>query len=106
MNPRPRARRRPTNAQRLEVDARNRALRTFVQGLAIDVAVAVAGLVYAITSDPSGTIVWGVIGASVLRTAVQSAAAYVMRKFVDGWKRVKTPLPPDPPGEPDADAPI
>lgn len=77
----------------LKADARNRAWRTFLQGLAIDLAVAVAVLLYSVTQD-DGPIVWAVVGASLLRTVVQTAAAYVMRAFADG--RVPTPLPPTP----------
>lgn len=86
----------------LERDARNRALRTFLQGLGIDVLVALCGVLYAATQG-SGPVVWTVVAASLPRTIVQSAASYVMRRFLDP-SRVPTPLPPDPPGEPDKDA--
>lgn len=94
-----------TKAQKaalLERDARNRALRSFMQGLAIDVLVAVAVVVQGVASshDP---IMWPVVAASIGRSVAQAAASYLMRRFVDGWKAVPTPLPPDPPGEPDED---
>lgn len=78
----------------LVLDAKNRAARTFVQGVAIDVLVAVAVASYAIVSNPK-PIVWSVVGASLARTAVQSAASYVMRRFLDNSK-VPTPTPPEP----------
>jgi hypothetical protein len=97
----------PRTSQRqkrlLETDARNRAVRSFLQGLAIDVAVSIAGVLYAVTqgSDP---IVWTVVAAGLPRTIVQSLAAYVMRRFLDPSK-IPTPLPPDPPGHPDQPQP-
>lgn len=87
----------------LGADARNRALRTFWQGLAIDVLVAVAVLAYAIATDPA-PIVWAAVGASLARTVVQSAAAYVMRKHLDP-SALPTPLPPAPVPEPNDDQP-
>jgi len=93
----------PTPAT-LTADARNRAWRTFVQGLAIDVGVALAVAVYAIATDPA-PIVWAVVGASLARTVVQSGAAYVMRRFLDP-SRVPTPLPPANPGPPAENHPL
>lgn len=81
----------------LAKDARNRALRTFLQGLAIDVAVAVAVVVYdALRTDQPD---YRLLGLSVARTVLQTAASYVMRRFADG-SRLPTPLPPDPQVEP------
>lgn len=86
----------------LERDARNRALRTFLAGLAIDLAVAVALLVQDSVQEPNAD--WRVLGASLVRTVLQTTAAYVLRRFIDP-SRVPTPLPPNPPGEPDDDQP-
>jgi hypothetical protein len=87
---------------RLERDARNRAVRTFLQGLALDVGVAVALVVYDVTNDdqPDYRLMLATIGKTVLMTA----AAFVMRLKLDP-SRIPTPLPPDPPGEPDEDQP-
>lgn len=81
-------------------DARNRALRTFVQGLAIDLAVAVAA--FALANVDSITDRAGFILAltSLAKTLVTTVASYVMRRFLDG-SAVPTPLPPANPGEPD-----
>lgn len=84
--------------------ARRNALRTFVQGLAIDVVVAVSILVAQLVAAPlSEWQGWAAIGVALARTALGAAASYVMRRFVDG-SRVPTPLPIDtaaePPGEP------
>ena len=91
-----------TNADLRGVDARNRALRTFLQGLAIDVAVALAALVLAnadTITDKQGLIV---LGAAAAKTVATTVASYVMRRFLDP-SRVPTPLPPSDPGEPDAE---
>ena len=82
-------------------DARNRALRTFLQGLAIDLAVAVAA--FALANVDSITDRAGLILAltSLAKTLVTTVAAYVMRRFLDG-SSLPTPLPPANPGEPDA----
>lgn len=91
-----------TQAALLARDARNRALRTFVVGLAIDLAVAVSLLVVAATSTDQ--VDWRLLGVSVLRTVVQTSGAYVLRRFADS-SALPTPLPPADPGEPDAPAP-
>ena len=85
----------------LTEDANNRALRSFVQGLGIDVMVAVAILAYAVTSNPD-PIVWAALGASLARTVVQSAAAFIMRRYLDK-SGIPTPLPPAPVPAPNED---
>lgn len=84
----------------LNKDARNRAWRTIIQGLAIDVGVAVALVVYDGVQSESPD--YRLLGLSVVRTGLQASASFVMRRFVDA-SRVPTPLPPNPPGEPDDD---
>lgn len=82
-------------------DAKNRTLRTFLQGVGIDIAVAVAALVLAqvdTISDKQGLIVFFT---ALAKTIVMAIAAYVMRQFLDR-SAVPTPLPPADPGEPDA----
>lgn len=88
-------------ARLLERDARNRALRTFLQGLALDVLVAVCLVVYDAvqTEHPD----YRLLLATVIKTGMATAASYVMRRFMDRSK-VPTPLPPGDPGEPDNDA--
>lgn len=67
----------PTPTPALKQDASNRALRTFVVGLLIDVAVAVALVLVAATgaAEPN----WQVLPALLLKTVVHSAASYVLR---------------------------
>lgn len=82
----------PTNPL-LGADAKNRATRTFVQGLVIDVTVALCSLILISVDEIStraGLVVFGIAAA---KTVVTSAASYVMRRFVDG-SAVPTPLPP------------
>jgi hypothetical protein len=90
------------NSALLAADARNRALRSFVQGLGIDLLVAVAVVVQGVASS-NGPILWPVVVASLGRSVAQAAAAYIMRRFLDRSK-IPTPLPPDPPGKPSEDA--
>ncbi len=87
---------------RLERDARNRALRVFLVGLAIDLAVAVSLLVQDAVQQEQ--VDYRLLLASVIRTAVQTTAAYVLRRFLDP-SRLPTPLPPATPGEPDEHGP-
>lgn len=84
----------------LNRDARNRALRTFLQGLAIDVGVAVAFAVYdALQADQPD---YRLLGLTLIKTVLTTIASFVMRRFADGSRLVPTPLPPEDPGEPDA----
>jgi hypothetical protein len=94
-----------TKAQRaaaLSRDARNRALRTFLQGLALDVAVAVSMVVYDAVQSAQPD--YRLLLLTLAKTVLQTGASYVMRRLVDP-SRVPTPLPPADPGEPDEDVP-
>lgn len=90
--------------RRLIADARNRALRTFLVGLSIDVGVGVLVIIVAAFSKATAwdDFEWAVLSFSVGKTVVQSAGAYVLRRFVDR-SSIPTPLPPEDPGHP-ADA--
>lgn len=88
----------------LTEDATNRAVRTAYQQLAIDVGVAVAMLIATTvgTADSWDEFNWKVLGFSVAKTIVATAASFVMRRFMD-TSSVPTPLPPSPvppPAEP------
>jgi hypothetical protein len=85
-------------------DARNRALRSFVQGVAIDIATALAALllVWLPDADLSSRDAWIVLATGAARTVLQSIASYVMRAKLDA-SSLPTPLPPSDPGEPDDD---
>lgn len=90
----------------LERDARNRALRTFLQGLGLDVLAAVALFLFNAfsTADEWGDLDWKLLGFLLAKTVTTTAASYVMRKYLDG-SSVPTPLPPADPGEPADDVP-
>lgn len=62
-------------------DARERSARTFVQGLAIDLAIAVAAvlLVWLPDADLSARAAWIVLGTAVAKSVLTAAASYVMR---------------------------
>jgi hypothetical protein len=67
----------------VEVDAKDRAFRTFIQGLGIDEAIAVTlVLAVAFTTIEWTPTYWLTLAASLGRTILQSAVAYVMRVFV------------------------
>ena len=73
--------------------ARRNALRTFLQGLGLDVLIAVAILVAQLVSAPlEAWQGWAAVGIAFARTVAGAAASYVMRRFVDG-SRIPTPLP-------------
>jgi len=94
-----------TSLPLLSADAKNRAVRTFLQGLAIDLAVAVASVILssvdAIT-DKAGLVT---VGLALAKTVVTTIASYVMRRFLDG-SSVPTPLPPAPAAEPADDTAV
>ncbi len=87
----------------LAADARNRALRTFLQGLAFTIAAAVVvSLLSAVTSAAS----WGefggvLVGFAFFQSIAVSALSWVMRAVLDPASSIPTPLPPANPGEPD-----
>lgn len=62
----------------IQADATNRALRTFLQNLGIDLLVAVALVVYT-TVGSGAPIDWALLGLSVLKTVLATAASYIMR---------------------------
>jgi hypothetical protein len=89
-----------TKAQRaalLARDARNRALRTFLQGLLLDVGIAVLLTANDALNGGKDTD-YRLLGASLLKTAITAAISYMMRRFADPSKRIPTPLPPTDPG--------
>lgn len=83
----------------LTQDARNRALRTFLQGLAIDLAVAVCALLLANVDKITDRAALITFGITVAKTVLTTAASYVMRRFIDR-SSIPTPLPPAPVPEP------
>lgn len=64
-----------------QIDAQSRAARTFVQGLGIDAAVALAAvlLVWLPDADLTKREAWTVLGITVAKTLIQTIAAYIMR---------------------------
>jgi hypothetical protein len=87
----------------LFADGRNRALRTFLVGLATDVLAAVVLLLAPIVSSAQswGDFQWSVMGFMLAKTAVSTAFSYLLRTVIDR-SGIPTPLPPADPGEPDA----
>ena len=84
-----------------KADAKNRALRTFIQGLGIDILVALVVLITPILIGANGWedfAEWKIILFSVVKTVLTTAASYIMRRFVD--QPNSGTLPQDPPGYP------
>lgn len=81
----------------LNVDAKNRALRSFIVGLAIDVCVAVVLVLMNVfgSADGWGDLDWKILGFTLAKTVLMSAGSYVLRRFADG-SVIPTPLPPAP----------
>jgi hypothetical protein len=92
------------NLIRLKEDAKNRSVRTFATGLAIDVGVGVTLVLLTYFKDANawGDIEWTILGFSVFKSFIQAAGAFVLRRFLDP-SEFPTPLPPADPGEPDRD---
>lgn len=90
--------------KQLVADSNNRSIRTLLQGLAIDVVVALALTVgtYVATRNSWDEMEWIVLSFSVFKSLVQAVAAYVMRRWLDK-SSLPTPLPPDPVPEPAGD---
>jgi len=66
-------------------DARNRAWRTFWQGLGVDVGLAVLGAVMTALDAMPPTLsraYWLGLGVLVVKTAIQAAVAYASRKAI------------------------
>lgn len=86
----------------IEADARNRAVRTFFQGLGIDILVAVAISLAAVfaTAGGWGDLQWALITFSFAKSIGQAVAAYIMRRFLDKTKAVPdSVVPPAESGE-------
>jgi hypothetical protein len=90
----------------LATDASNRALRTFLQALAVDVLLALALVLYNVFQQANswGSFDWNVLGFLLVKTFVVSAASYFMRRVLDP-SSFPTPLPPAPVPAP-ADPPV
>lgn len=65
----------------IQGDARNRAFRTLIQGLAFDVAAALCIVLYTAFSAAQGwgDLEWALLGFTVAKTFVVSGLSYLMR---------------------------
>jgi hypothetical protein len=84
-------------------DARNRAIRTFLQGLGYAVLAAVVMVLLPVFTNAKdwGDFDWSVIGFALVQAVGMAVLSYFMRKVLDP-SGLPTPLPPADPGEPDA----
>ena len=70
----------PAGKQLVIADAKSRSWRTLVQGLCIDLFVALIAVLAAISdANPFQKETWILLGALLIKTFVQTAAAYLMR---------------------------
>lgn len=65
----------------VKIDAVSRSKRTLIQGLLIDLVVAVSAalLVWLPDADLSSRAAWTILGVSLAKTILTSAASYIMR---------------------------
>lgn len=70
-----------TDISTTKADAAQRAKRTFIQGIALDVAVAVAValLAWLPDADLTNKQAWIILGTSLAKTVLTAVASYVMR---------------------------
>ena len=83
------------NTRDLTLDARNRALRTLLVNLVIDVLTAVGLTVNEALNTSGDDVDWRLMLALILKTVAASVGSFVLRRFGDP-SNVWTPLPPDP----------
>jgi phosphoglycerol transferase MdoB-like AlkP superfamily enzyme len=89
------------NSTLLTADAKNRAIRTLVQNLGVDVVVALVAVLLPVFQDANsfGDFEWAIIGFSLVKTFALTVFAFIMRRFLDA-SALPTPVPPEYPGEP------
>lgn len=86
------------------VDATNRGVRSLVQGLGIDVVVAIVLSVgaYVATKGSWDEMEWILLSYSVFKSGMQAVVAYVMRRWLDRTRVIPESLtPPSPVLPPD-----
>lgn len=66
-------------------DARDRSLRTFMQGLGVDLLIAVAGtlLLWVADADILTAESWTIFAAMAVKSVLMAAASYIMRLQID-----------------------
>lgn len=91
-----------TSNDALKADARNRAVRTLLNGLGFTVLTAIVLVLMPVFSDAKGwdDIDLGTLGFALFQAVGMAALSYIMRSVLDP-SGIPTPLPPSNPGEPD-----
>jgi hypothetical protein len=74
-----------SNTQLLTADAKNRAVRTLLQNLTLDVVVAVVAVLVPLLQNANsfGDFEWSIIAFSLIKTAALTAFSFIMRRFLD-----------------------
>jgi hypothetical protein len=85
----------------VEKDARNRAFRTLLQGLAFDVGAALAIVLYTafVAAEGWGDIQWALLGFTLAKTFTVSALSYLMRTVFRTVAPPPAPVQPPSPSE-------
>lgn len=85
----------------LTIDARNRAVRSFLQGLGFAVLTAVVMVLYPVFTSAHGwgDFDWSLLAFSLVQAVGTAVLSYLMRKVLDP-SGIPTPLPPADPGPP------
>lgn len=87
---------------RLTADAANRAIRTVIQAVLVEVGYLVIPEINRMLQDEATIWDWNAVQ-SLIRVAAFGALSYIMRRYLDP-SPIPTPLPPSDPGVP-AEAP-
>lgn len=90
------------STEALAADAKNRALRTAVQGLAIDLGVAVLLVIGTALSTAKswGDIQWSLIALTLAKTVVQTIVSFAMRRYSTKENALTPPAPQPEPAVP------
>ena len=88
----------PQQQELLSKDAGNRALRTFLQGLAVAIVLGIITWLMPVITNARGwddLADWRTLTFSLVQVVLTTGFAFVMRRFLDP-SGIPTPLPPEP----------
>lgn len=82
----------------VNIDARNRALRAFLQNIAFDIGAALVLVLLPVFSAANGwgDFEWALLGFTLVKTVVVTALSYLMRTVFDRTKLVPNSVTPPP----------
>jgi hypothetical protein len=82
------------NRGTVATDARNRAARTFIQGLAVDVVAALTILLLPVVTSAEGwgDFQWSLLGFLAAKTVAATVLAYLMRAYIDPYRAIRSEI--------------